>query len=224
MSAIAGSYGYIAPDRLQRDASGSHKHVNRRGAVADGSSAVSDGKPGKRANPSGYGSHEELVSIKLKYHYGGGSESDGDFGGDGLMVRFVDDGTKSVVDLLKAFIMTILLIMGLMVMKLCVIDNIMNLTLIRNLIQGYSAGFNVKLCLQSNLKFNDLDETEEKQRDLCLLVIQFIPGCKLAATPVSFPQETLADQRTAPWSIACHLQAVGVQISPCPPMVILPSL
>ncbi|XVF18471.1 hypothetical protein REPUB_Repub11eG0024300 [Reevesia pubescens] len=72
--------------------------------------------------------------------------------------------------------------------------------------------------------------TEEKQRDLCLLVIQFIPGCKaeavlqLAATPVSFPQETLADQRTAPWSITCHLQAVGVQISPCSPMVILPSL
>ncbi|XVF21711.1 hypothetical protein REPUB_Repub12eG0113700 [Reevesia pubescens] len=57
-----------------------------------------------------------------------------------------------------------------------------------------------------------------------------MPGCKaeailqLAATPVSFPQETLADQRTTPWSIACHLQAAGVQISPCSPMVILPSL
>ncbi|XVF38032.1 hypothetical protein REPUB_Repub20aG0062800 [Reevesia pubescens] len=84
MSAIAGSYGYIAL--------GSRKHVNRRGAVADGSSAVSDGKPGKRANASGYGSHEELVSSKLKYHYGGGSGSNGDFGGDGLMVRFVDEG------------------------------------------------------------------------------------------------------------------------------------
>ncbi|XP_022771149.1 protein TIFY 4B-like isoform X2 [Durio zibethinus] len=57
-----------------------------------------------------------------------------------------------------------------------------------------------------------------------------MPGCKaeailqLAASPVSFPQETLADQRTAPWSIPCHLEATGVKISPCSPMVIMPSL
>ncbi|XVF80835.1 hypothetical protein PTKIN_Ptkin15bG0107200 [Pterospermum kingtungense] len=40
-----------------------------------------------------------------------------------------------------------------------------------------------------------------------------MPGCKaeailqLAASPVSFPQETLVDQRTAPWTIPYHLQA-----------------
>ncbi|XVF32515.1 hypothetical protein REPUB_Repub17cG0089200 [Reevesia pubescens] len=50
-----------------------------------------------------------------------------------------------------------------------------------------------------------------------------MPGFKaeailqLAANPVSFPQETLPDQRTAPWSIPCHLQAADVPISP--PMV-----
>ncbi|XWS40407.1 hypothetical protein CRYUN_Cryun18bG0138400 [Craigia yunnanensis] len=43
---------------------GSHKHVSRHGAIADGSSAVSDGKPGKRANASGYGSHEKKVWIQ----------------------------------------------------------------------------------------------------------------------------------------------------------------
>ncbi|XWS31523.1 hypothetical protein CRYUN_Cryun23aG0083800 [Craigia yunnanensis] len=57
-----------------------------------------------------------------------------------------------------------------------------------------------------------------------------MPDCKaeailqLAASPFSFPQESLADQRTTPWSIPCHLQAAGVKISPCSPMVILPSL
>ncbi|XWS62399.1 hypothetical protein CRYUN_Cryun06bG0007500 [Craigia yunnanensis] len=43
---------------------GSHKHVSRRGAVADGSSVVSDGKPGKRGNASGYGSHEKQVWVQ----------------------------------------------------------------------------------------------------------------------------------------------------------------
>ncbi|XP_022758283.1 protein TIFY 4B-like isoform X2 [Durio zibethinus] len=57
-----------------------------------------------------------------------------------------------------------------------------------------------------------------------------MPGCKaetilqIAASPVSLPWETLADQRTTPWSIPCHLQTAGVKISPCWPMVILPSL
>ncbi|GMJ12611.1 hypothetical protein like AT1G33980 [Hibiscus trionum] len=43
---------------------GSHKHVNRRITVANGSSAVSNGKPGKRANVSGYGSHEKQVWVQ----------------------------------------------------------------------------------------------------------------------------------------------------------------
>ncbi|XVE73067.1 hypothetical protein DITRI_Ditri11bG0088100 [Diplodiscus trichospermus] len=57
-----------------------------------------------------------------------------------------------------------------------------------------------------------------------------MPGIKaeailqLAASPVSFLQETLPDQRTTPWSIPCHLQAEGVKISPSPSMVIMPSL
>ncbi|KAE8701441.1 TIFY domain/Divergent CCT motif family protein, putative isoform 2 [Hibiscus syriacus] len=55
-----------------------------------------------------------------------------------------------------------------------------------------------------------------------------IPGCKaeailqLAASPVLFPHEILADQRTTPWSIPCHSQAASVKTSPCSPMVILP--
>ncbi|XWS36339.1 hypothetical protein CRYUN_Cryun20dG0076700 [Craigia yunnanensis] len=57
-----------------------------------------------------------------------------------------------------------------------------------------------------------------------------MPGFKaeailqLAARPVSFSQETLVDQRTAPWTIPCHLQAAGVKMSPCSPMVIFPSM
>ncbi|OMP04920.1 CO/COL/TOC1, conserved site [Corchorus olitorius] len=47
---------------------------------------------------------------------------------------------------------------------------------------------------------------------------------QLAASPLSFPQETPADQSTATWSVPCHLHAAGVKISPCSPMVILPSL
>ncbi|XP_022727405.1 regulator of nonsense transcripts UPF3-like isoform X1 [Durio zibethinus] len=43
---------------------GSHKHISRRGAVADVSSVVSDGKPGKRGNTSGYGSHEKQVWVQ----------------------------------------------------------------------------------------------------------------------------------------------------------------
>ncbi|KAG4160432.1 hypothetical protein ERO13_D02G237100v2 [Gossypium hirsutum] len=41
---------------------GSSKHVSRRVAVANGSSAVNDGKPGKRANV--YGSHEKQVWVQ----------------------------------------------------------------------------------------------------------------------------------------------------------------
>ncbi|XP_022762730.1 regulator of nonsense transcripts UPF3-like isoform X2 [Durio zibethinus] len=43
---------------------GSHKHVSRRGAVADGSSVLSDGKPGKKGSASGYGSHEKQVWVQ----------------------------------------------------------------------------------------------------------------------------------------------------------------
>ncbi|XP_021286730.1 regulator of nonsense transcripts UPF3 isoform X2 [Herrania umbratica] len=44
---------------------GSHnKHVSRRGAVADGSSVMSDGKPGKRGSAAGYGSHEKQVWVQ----------------------------------------------------------------------------------------------------------------------------------------------------------------
>ncbi|EOX94663.1 PREDICTED: protein TIFY 4B isoform X2 [Theobroma cacao] len=56
-----------------------------------------------------------------------------------------------------------------------------------------------------------------------------MPGCKaqailqLAASPLSLSQETAADQSRAPWSVPCQLQAAGVKISPCSPMVILPS-
>ncbi|KAE8670181.1 hypothetical protein F3Y22_tig00112205pilonHSYRG00007 [Hibiscus syriacus] len=39
---------------------GFHKYVNHRITVTNGSSAVINGKPGKRANVSGYGSHEVL--------------------------------------------------------------------------------------------------------------------------------------------------------------------
>ncbi|KAG4168105.1 hypothetical protein ERO13_A12G002900v2 [Gossypium hirsutum] len=55
-----------------------------------------------------------------------------------------------------------------------------------------------------------------------------MPGCKaeailqLAASPVSFPHEILADQRTTPWSIPCHSQAASVKTTPCSQMVILP--
>ncbi|GMI98747.1 PEAPOD 2 [Hibiscus trionum] len=55
-----------------------------------------------------------------------------------------------------------------------------------------------------------------------------IPGCKaeailqLAASPVSFPHEILADQRTTPWSIPCHSQAASVKTSPSSPKVVLP--
>ncbi|TYJ44610.1 hypothetical protein E1A91_A03G237400v1 [Gossypium mustelinum] len=41
---------------------GSSKHISRRVAVANGSSAVNDGKPGKRANV--YGSHEKQVWVQ----------------------------------------------------------------------------------------------------------------------------------------------------------------
>ncbi|GMJ01162.1 PEAPOD 2 [Hibiscus trionum] len=46
-----------------------------------------------------------------------------------------------------------------------------------------------------------------------------IPGCKaeailqFAASPVLFPRETLVDQRTAPLSIPCHLQAAEGSIN-----------
>ncbi|PPS13642.1 hypothetical protein GOBAR_AA06932 [Gossypium barbadense] len=43
---------------------GSSKHGSRCGAVADGSSVVSDGKPGKRGNASAYGSHEKQVWVQ----------------------------------------------------------------------------------------------------------------------------------------------------------------
>ncbi|KAE8685522.1 TIFY domain/Divergent CCT motif family protein, putative isoform 2 [Hibiscus syriacus] len=55
-----------------------------------------------------------------------------------------------------------------------------------------------------------------------------IPGCKaeailhLAASPVPFPHEILADQRTTPLSIPCHSQAASFKTSPCSPMVIFP--
>ncbi|MBA0687878.1 hypothetical protein Goari_005698, partial [Gossypium aridum] len=55
-----------------------------------------------------------------------------------------------------------------------------------------------------------------------------MPGCKaeaimqLAASPVSFSHEILADQRTTPWSIPCHSQAASVKTTPCSQMVILP--
>ncbi|MBA0787993.1 hypothetical protein Gotri_025206 [Gossypium trilobum] len=42
---------------------GSSKHGSRCGAVADGSSVVSDGKPGKRGNASAYGSHEVIIFV-----------------------------------------------------------------------------------------------------------------------------------------------------------------
>ncbi|PPR82794.1 hypothetical protein GOBAR_AA37923 [Gossypium barbadense] len=45
---------------------------------------------------------------------------------------------------------------------------------------------------------------------------------QLAASPVSFPHEILADQRTTPWSIPCHSQAASVKTTPCSQMVILP--
>ncbi|XP_022728159.1 protein TIFY 4B-like isoform X2 [Durio zibethinus] len=57
-----------------------------------------------------------------------------------------------------------------------------------------------------------------------------IPGCKaeailqLAASPVSFRKEALVDQRTAPWTIPCHLQAAGIKMSPCSPIGMLPSM
>ncbi|KAB2051271.1 hypothetical protein ES319_A12G044800v1 [Gossypium barbadense] len=44
---------------------GSSKHGSRCGAVADGSSVVSDGKPGKRGNASAYGSHESAWSLEF---------------------------------------------------------------------------------------------------------------------------------------------------------------
>ncbi|XVE77825.1 hypothetical protein DITRI_Ditri13aG0093500 [Diplodiscus trichospermus] len=53
-----------------------------------------------------------------------------------------------------------------------------------------------------------------------------MPGCKaeailqLAASPVSFPPETLVDPRTIP----CHLQAAGVKITPFSPVAILPKM
>ncbi|KAK9007391.1 hypothetical protein V6N11_074317 [Hibiscus sabdariffa] len=57
-----GAYGDTKVDFSNvRSMQGSHKHVSRRIAVANGSSAVSNGKPGKRANVSGYGSHEKQV-------------------------------------------------------------------------------------------------------------------------------------------------------------------
>ncbi|TYJ21631.1 hypothetical protein E1A91_A08G075200v1 [Gossypium mustelinum] len=57
-----------------------------------------------------------------------------------------------------------------------------------------------------------------------------IPGCKaeailqFAASPVSFPQETLVDQRTSPLSIPCHVQAAGDKVSQRSPGVILSSM
>ncbi|KAK8658702.1 hypothetical protein V6N13_036901 [Hibiscus sabdariffa] len=45
-------------------AEGSSKHFRRCGVVGDGSSALSDGKPGKRGNASGYGSHEKQVWVQ----------------------------------------------------------------------------------------------------------------------------------------------------------------
>ncbi|MBA0852900.1 hypothetical protein Goshw_011002, partial [Gossypium schwendimanii] len=57
-----------------------------------------------------------------------------------------------------------------------------------------------------------------------------IPGRKaeailqFAASPVSFPQETLVDQRTAPLSIPCHVQAAGDKVSQRSPGVVLSSM
>ncbi|XWS67461.1 hypothetical protein CRYUN_Cryun04dG0008500 [Craigia yunnanensis] len=54
----------VASGRNSSLDNGSHKYVSRRGAVADGSSVVSDGKPGKRGSASGYGSHEKQVWVQ----------------------------------------------------------------------------------------------------------------------------------------------------------------
>ncbi|XVF68273.1 hypothetical protein PTKIN_Ptkin10aG0191700 [Pterospermum kingtungense] len=54
----------IGSGRINSLDNGFLKHVSRRGAVADGSSALTDGKPGKRANASGYGSHEKQVWVQ----------------------------------------------------------------------------------------------------------------------------------------------------------------
>ncbi|XP_039068472.1 regulator of nonsense transcripts UPF3-like isoform X3 [Hibiscus syriacus] len=43
---------------------GFHKHVSRCIAVTNGSSAVSNGKPGERGNISGYGSHEKQIWVQ----------------------------------------------------------------------------------------------------------------------------------------------------------------
>ncbi|KAB2016139.1 hypothetical protein ES319_D08G075800v1 [Gossypium barbadense] len=57
-----------------------------------------------------------------------------------------------------------------------------------------------------------------------------IPGRKaeailqFAASPVSFPQETLVDQRTTPLSIPCHVQAAGDKVSQRSPGVVLSSM
>lgn len=55
------------------------------------------------------------------------------------------------------------------------------------------------------------------------MVMQAQAILQLAASPLSLSQETAADQSRAPWSVPCQLQAAGVKISPCSPMVILPS-
>lgn len=54
------------------------------------------------------------------------------------------------------------------------------------------------------------------------MVLQAEAILQLAASPVSFPHEILADQRTTPWSIPCHSQAASVKTTPCSQMIILP--
>nr|KJB22989.1 hypothetical protein B456_004G077100 [Gossypium raimondii] len=47
---------------------------------------------------------------------------------------------------------------------------------------------------------------------------------QFAASPVSFLQETLVDQRTTPLSIPCHVQAAGDKVSQRSPGVVLSSM
>ncbi|XP_039037890.1 regulator of nonsense transcripts UPF3-like [Hibiscus syriacus] len=60
-----GAYGDTKVDFSNvRSIQGFHKYVNHRITVTNGSSAVINGKPGKRANVSGYGSHEKQVWLQ----------------------------------------------------------------------------------------------------------------------------------------------------------------
>ncbi|GMI74375.1 hypothetical protein like AT1G33980 [Hibiscus trionum] len=65
LDSLEGAYGDTKVDFSKvRGMQGFHKHASRRIAVANGSSAVSNGKPRKRANVSAYGSHEKQVWVQ----------------------------------------------------------------------------------------------------------------------------------------------------------------